>query len=100
LCYIDLDQFKIVNDNGHEAGDKLLCQVTALLQTNVRVSDTRVWAEMNLATAQSMPALSEALHIANTLRQSLQEFRFVCMTNFSIGASIGLLLTQIAKTTH
>ena len=41
LCYLDLDQFKIVNDTcGHSAGDELLRQVTALLQAQVRKTDT------------------------------------------------------------
>ena len=41
LLYIDLDQFKIVNDTcGLQAGDRLLRDVTGLLQTRVRASDT------------------------------------------------------------
>lgn len=40
ICYIDLDQFKIVNDTcGHSAGDKLLVQVAAALKSNVRQDD-------------------------------------------------------------
>ncbi|HKU36737.1 MAG TPA: PAS domain S-box protein [Polyangiales bacterium] len=37
LCHIDLDQFKIINDNcGHSAGDALLGQVGALLKSKIR----------------------------------------------------------------
>lgn len=40
LFYLDLDQFKIINDtNGHEAGDKLLIQVGRILKENLRSSD-------------------------------------------------------------
>ena len=41
LIYVDLDQFKVVNDTcGHPAGDQLLKQITALLQARIRGSDT------------------------------------------------------------
>ena len=41
LCYLDLDQFKIVNDScGHNAGDALLSQLGALLKSKIRWRDT------------------------------------------------------------
>src|SRR5436305_10422061 len=40
LCYMDLDQFKLVNDTcGHLAGDELLCRVTTLLQDSILATD-------------------------------------------------------------
>ncbi len=40
MAYIDLDNFKTVNDRqGHQAGDDLLCRVAALLRASVRPSD-------------------------------------------------------------
>jgi diguanylate cyclase (GGDEF)-like protein/PAS domain S-box-containing protein len=40
LCYLDLDQFKYVNDTlGHAAGDRLLVEITQMLLSHVRDGD-------------------------------------------------------------
>ncbi len=40
LLYIDLDQFKVINDTaGHVAGDELLCQIAALLRRHLQAQD-------------------------------------------------------------
>jgi diguanylate cyclase (GGDEF)-like protein/PAS domain S-box-containing protein len=94
LCYLDLDQFKIVNDTcGHGAGDKLLCQITALLQTQVRKTDTLARLggdEFGILLHQC--SLSQALRVVNEIRERIQGVRFVWQEQtFKIGASIGLI---------
>lgn len=95
LCYLDLDRFKIVNDTcGHFAGDELLRQVTALLQNEIRSSDTlaRLGGDEFAILLEVCP-LEPALRIANTILQRVQEFRFVWQDKtFSIGVSIGLVV--------
>ncbi|MBE9114500.1 EAL domain-containing protein [Lusitaniella coriacea LEGE 07157] len=95
LCYLDLDQFKIVNDTcGHQAGDELLRQISQLLQQRVRATDTLARLggdEFGVLLGQC--SLAQAEQVANTLRTLLQNFRFTSQNKtFSIGVSIGLVL--------
>jgi diguanylate cyclase (GGDEF)-like protein/PAS domain S-box-containing protein len=94
LCYLDLDQFKVVNDTcGHAAGDDLLRQVTKLLQERVRLTDTLARLggdEFGLLLHQC--SLAHAEQVADSLRQLIQGFRFTWQGKvFTIGVSIGLV---------
>ena len=94
LCYLDLDQFKVVNDtSGHVAGDELLRQLSALLQARLRERDTlaRLGGDEFGVLLQNC-TIEQALPIAETLRQLVKEFRFVWHDkSFAIGVSIGLV---------
>ncbi|ABB73636.1 bifunctional diguanylate cyclase/phosphodiesterase [Nitrosospira multiformis] len=93
LLYLDLDQFKIVNDTcGHLAGDELLKQLTSLLQAKLRKDDTlaRLGGDEFGLLLERCPRGS-AFRVAEVLRQTVQEFRFVWEERiFSLGISIGL----------
>ena len=94
LCYLDLDQFKIVNDTcGHIAGDELLRQLTAHLQTRVREADTlaRLGGDEFGILLEHCP-MDEAHAIADAIRQLVKKFRFAWQEKvFEIGASMGLV---------
>jgi len=94
LLYVDLDQFKVVNDTcGHSAGDRLLRDVTALLQLHVRAADiiARLGGDEFGILVQHC-SLDQALRIADQIRQAVRDYRFTWEQNTaSIGASIGLV---------
>jgi len=94
LCYLDLDQFKVVNDTcGHVAGDELLRQLASILRTVVRDSDTLARLggdEFGVLLPNCGPR--NAHDIAAKLLEAVQEFRFVWEgSTFTLGASIGLV---------
>ena len=94
LLYIDLDQFKLVNDTcGHPAGDRLLRDVTGLLQIRVRSSDTiaRLGGD-EFGILLEGCTLEQATRIAEGVRQAIRDFRFVWgASTLSVGASIGIV---------
>ena len=102
LLYLDLDQFKVVNDMcGHVAGDDLLRQIAALLRTRLRATDTlaRLGGDEFGVLLEHCP-LDDAERIANSLRELLQSFRFGWSDkSFTVGVSIGLVpITQAGET--
>jgi diguanylate cyclase (GGDEF)-like protein/PAS domain S-box-containing protein len=94
LLYVDLDQFKLVNDTcGHQAGDQLLRQITGVLQSRVRSGDTlaRLGGDEFGILLQSC-SLEQALRIAENLRQAIRDFRFIWQDGMlEVGASIGIV---------
>ena len=94
VMYLDLDQFKVVNDTcGHAAGDQLMRQVSAVLQRRLREGDTLARLggdEFGVLLENCAP--DNALRIADGLRQTVTECHFAWETrSFNIGVSIGLV---------
>jgi diguanylate cyclase (GGDEF)-like protein/PAS domain S-box-containing protein len=94
LCHIDLDQFKIINDNcGHSAGDALLGQVGALLKSKIRWRDTvsRLGGDEFGVLLESC-SLEEAIRNAEALREAIRNYKFVWEDRtFRLGASVGVV---------
>ena len=93
LLYLDLDQFKVVNDTcGHVAGDELLRQITSLLKTKIRKQDTfaRLGGdEFGLLLKEC--DIEQAYQIAEDLRSLINEYRFSWDNKlFTVGVSIGI----------
>ncbi|WP_168160060.1 EAL domain-containing protein [Steroidobacter denitrificans] len=94
LLYLDLDQFKLVNDTcGHQAGDRLLKQITGILQTCIRTSDTisRLGGDEFGVLLQDCTA-ERAVKIADSMRQAIHEYRFEWDDGaMNVGVSIGIV---------
>ena len=101
LCYIDLDNFKIVNDTcGHAAGDRLLEQVSMLIEEHVRATDVlaRLGGDEFGLLLKCCP-LEHAARLVYELKEKLQALRFSHDDRFfSVGVSIGV--TAITATTE
>ncbi len=101
MFYMDLDQFKVVNDTcGHPAGDELLKQISGKLRSALRESDllARLGGdEFGVLLVGCPLAIAEA--IADKLRQLVEDFRFVWEDNlFRIGVSIGVVPINSTET--
>ena len=94
LCYMDLDQFKIINDAcGHSAGDELLYKLGQLLKGKIRWRDTlaRLGGDEFAVLLESC-SLDEALVSAEGLRETIHNFKFVWDERlFRLGVSIGVV---------
>ncbi len=94
LCYLDLDQFKIVNDTcGHIAGDQLLRELAKLMPGCIRTSDclARLGGDEFGVLMFDCP-LDQAKKVADALRTTIKEFHFTWDKKaFDIGVSIGLV---------
>ncbi|MFL0801305.1 MAG: EAL domain-containing protein [Agarilytica sp.] len=94
LLFMDLDQFKVVNDtSGHSAGDELLKQLSVLFKKHLRDADTiaRLGGDefSILLFDCQLPLASE---IAERLRDEVSEHRFYWNEKvFSVGVSIGIV---------
>ncbi|MBJ2267563.1 EAL domain-containing protein [Pseudomonas sp. MF6772] len=102
LMFLDLDQFKLVNDTcGHAAGDELLRHICALLQSDLREGDTLARLggdEFGILLENCPPLVAEK--IAESLRRTVQNLHFVWKGRpFVTTVSIGLVHISHIPTT-
>jgi diguanylate cyclase (GGDEF)-like protein/PAS domain S-box-containing protein len=94
LCYLDLDQFKIINDTcGHTAGDELLRQLGGWLQHEVRGPDAlaRLGGD-EFGILLERCSVEQAARVTAALQRAIERFRFQWEEkSFNIGVSIGVV---------
>ena len=93
LCYLDLDQFKLINDTcGHMAGDELLRQLADVIYSCIRKDDTlaRLGGDEFAILLGNCP-LSYAEELVENVRQLIEKYRFTWEGSVNtVGVSIGL----------
>jgi diguanylate cyclase (GGDEF)-like protein/PAS domain S-box-containing protein len=98
LCFIDIDQFKLINDTcGHIAGDELLRQISVLFNRHCSTDDTlaRIGGD-EFALLLDGHDISKAKLICEMLIQLVEDFRFRWNEHvFKLGVSIGV--TEISS---
>jgi len=94
LLYLDLDQFKLVNDScGHHVGDRLLCELASLMRHQLRRTDllARLGGD-EFALLLEDCSLDEGMAVAEKLVLTINDFEFVWQQHrFQVGASIGVV---------
>jgi diguanylate cyclase (GGDEF)-like protein/PAS domain S-box-containing protein len=94
VLYLDLDQFKVVNDTcGHAAGDELISQISMILQQNVREGDllARLGGDEFGIVLMDCGDI-DAVRIAEQLRESVASIRFSWAgQQFAVGVSVGMI---------
>lgn len=95
LMFLDLDQFKLVNDQfGHNVGDDLLKSVAKRLQALVRKSDTvaRVGGDEFIFILNDPQGVNDVTYVANRIVSSINEPITIRDEVFQIGVSIGIAM--------
>ena len=105
LMYLDLDQFKVVNDTcGHAGGDELIRQIAALMRAKLRQTDilARLGGdEFGILLVHC--GAGDGLRLAEAIREGIAQYRFVgSQRSFTVGVSIGVLnldqkVSQVAE---
>lgn len=94
FCYMDLDQFRVVNDTcGHLAGDEMLRQISMILTQRIRAEDTlsRLGGD-EFGLLLSYCSLEKAIEIAAQLRLMVENYRFIHDgRNFQTAMSVGIV---------
>ncbi|MDF1796762.1 MAG: EAL domain-containing protein [Coxiellaceae bacterium] len=113
VLFLDLDNFKYVNDSyGHQSGDDLLCQIGKRLKQSLRGSDivgrlpnsslvSRLGGDEFAVVLTDIASPESAAAVARRILENLEEnFQLKSGIDISIGASIGIACYPLGGTTH
>jgi len=96
VLFIDLDNFKVINDSlGHEAGDTLLTEVGRRLECVLRPSDTvaRIGGDEFTILLEDARTSADAIQIAERIRKTLARPSLLVARDVFVSASIGIVMS-------
>jgi len=108
IILLDIDHFKAINDNyGHNVGDKVLVELSRLINMNLRTNDTFArWGGEEFVVISELTNLNEVTILASRLRKIVDDFSFTdigkmtCsfgVTEFKIGDTQSLIFERVDK---
>jgi diguanylate cyclase (GGDEF)-like protein/PAS domain S-box-containing protein len=99
VLYIDIDQFKVINDScGHVAGDQLLIDITTLLDRHTSNGFLARLGGDEFGVLFRGMDYTQAIRAAENILESIREFEFVFLDKcFTIGASIGVVVSDVTN---
>lgn len=101
LLYIDLDQFRLINDvAGHSTGDKLLIEITHILRRHISPTNViaRIGSDAFVLLIENVTT-EQAIEQADALRHVLDGFRFeTSLKIYHVSLSIGVALIEPHET--
>jgi diguanylate cyclase (GGDEF)-like protein/PAS domain S-box-containing protein len=98
VCFLDLDNFKPVNDTyGHDVGDKLLIEVARRLEATVRNEDTisRIGGDEFSLLLGDIKSIDKCYELLERIIHSVSATYFIDETAINISASIGVSLCPL-----
>ena len=101
LCYLDLDEFKPVNDSyGHEAGDRLLVDVASRLTLGLRAGDTvaRLGGDEFVLLLSGLKDVEECRHTLERLLRAVAKPYSVQGVQIELSASVGVAIFPLDDT--
>lgn len=93
VMFMDLDHFKHVNDSlGHSVGDRLLVEVSKILRSQVRESDTisRIGGDEFVLVVHPFDSVDQITDLATTISRALQKPISMESVELATNASIGI----------
>jgi len=95
ILFLDLDRFKVINDNlGHAAGDQLLQELGQRLRQQIRPEDTlaRIGGDEFVIFLEQMTAVSTVIEVAERLQAAMMQPFVLQYQEVQVGISIGIAL--------